>query len=356
MIAYRKYTSLRLKLLEACQLRCRFCHHEGNAGARHVDPVEAVAVARRLRDELGLDKVHLTGGEPTLYPALFELLDALAGHGFRTALTSHGLFPSRIRQELCRRLADGRLEYVNLSMHTDEPSRYLALHGRPPTATARREAAQDLETIRDNAVALAAVGAVRINCVVSDDEADVRTLFRFATRYGTDLRLVPDWTAQRAARRTIARFLANHDARFLRFLVVHPTSNYSAQYLVGGSEVSVKLIRPVGLRSLCDGCPERPRCTEFFGNLRLEGRPLHVRVCIHRQGAPPVQPVAAFLDSPQCRELRERLRTAPLDIESEGGLEEPFGILDRVPLENSGPRNRGEGRGDEYRHALELVD
>jgi cyclic pyranopterin phosphate synthase len=313
--------------LEGCQLHCRFCHHEGNAAAKLVNVDEAVQAALTLRHELGLDKVHLTGGEPTLYPRLFDLIDKLSAHGFRIAITSHGLFSQEVFQHLHCLLKQGNLSYINLSIHTLRPIQYLTINCTTQNDKTYYRAEKDLSIIMDHAVAFSEVGKVNINCVVNKDRDSLEEMFEFACQYKIDLRLVPDWTALRAAHDTISTFLSRHQAGFTKFVVVHPTSNYSAQYVIDGVELSVKLIRAVGIAAMCNGCEMVRHCTEFFGNVRLEGRPLHVRLCIHRQGAPYVQALSQFLDSPQCQELKWRLKSLPsIPNTTSNDLQEPFGI------------------------------
>jgi len=337
LVEYRPYTSLRLKLLEGCQLHCRFCHHEGNASARLVEVETAVQSALKMRSALGLNKVHLTGGEPTLYPHLFELIERLASHHFQVAITSHGLFSEEKCQRLCRLLKQGDLTYMNFSLHTLNPRQHLVINGRIQTEANYQDADEALRMITANITQLAQVGTVNINCVVADESESLVEVFNFARQNQIALRLVPDWTALTAAHRTIGTFLKERQAEFSTFVVVYPTSNYSARYLVDGMNLDVKLIRPVGLDSLCTGCAFIQSCVEFFGNVRLEGNPLHVRLCIHRHGQPYTLPLQQFLESAQCRELRHRLLEPPPTISNPpiGGLREPFGIREPFMLEPS---------------------
>jgi cyclic pyranopterin phosphate synthase len=336
-IEYRPYTSLRLKLLEACQLRCRFCHHEGNASVRLVDVETALESARKMRNALGLNKVHLTGGEPTLYPHLFELIERLASHHFQVAITSHGLFSEEKCQRLYHLLKHGDLTYMNFSLHTLQPEQHLAINGRALNETNYEDAKKALQQIKRNITQLAQVGIVNINCVAAHDSQSLIEVFEFARENRIRLRLVPDWTALNAAHCTIGGFLRARQAEFSTFVVIYPTSNYSARYQVDGTSLDVKLIRPVGLESLCTGCAFVRKCVEFFGNVRLEGNPLHVRLCIHRQGKPYALPLLQFLESTQCHELRQHLLEPPPEISDPfgSGLREPFGLQELPVLQPS---------------------
>jgi molybdenum cofactor biosynthesis enzyme MoaA len=207
MIEFKKYSSLRLKLLEGCQLSCRFCHHEGNDAAKLVKVDEVLRATKQLRQMLGLDKIHLTGGEPTLYPHLLDLGNALASNGFRTAITSHGLFSEKIFQHLYHLMTQGDLEYINFSIHTLDPTQYLIINNMPQTDAQYREAQNALNIITEHAIALSQIGTVNINCVVAQDQASLNDMFTWARQHNLTLRLVPDWTALAAAHQTIGQFL-----------------------------------------------------------------------------------------------------------------------------------------------------
>lgn len=321
MIIVKPYTTIRVKLLEACQLRCNFCHHEGNALARSMRLGEVLEAVARIRAHLPLEKVHLTGGEPTLYPELLALVDALSAHQFRVALTTHGGFGDEMANGLVQRLKDGRVCHVNVSLHTLDAARHAARNGRPTDARARFVAGGELRRVAKNIERLAAAGDLRINCVVDRYEADLDRVVAFAADIGAIIRLVPDWTDPDGADRTIVSFLRRREAQLQRFEVVRGTSNYAVAYDVGGHEVQIKLIRSRGLLSVCSGCNSVDRCTEYFGNLRLEGSPPRVRMCMHHEDTPHVESLDGFLAGDACRELA-RLLIA--EEENVLGLVEPL--------------------------------
>jgi GTP 3',8-cyclase len=326
MIEFKPYTSIRLKLLEGCQLGCRFCHHEGNDSARVVKPDDVLTAARQIRDALGLNKVHLTGGEPTLYPYLTLLVPQLAEYGFAISITSHGLFSSAMLENFLRWTKDGIVGSINFSLHTLDPEHYLTINNLPHNSVSRREAQRSLATIIGNISAFSTHGKISVNCVVASEREALESVFEFTRQQGIALRLVPDWTSLKEAHRTIAAFLHDRRAKVEKFIIVYPTSNYAIRYGVGDTAVDVKLIQQVGITSMCKDCSFMAQCVEFFGNLRLEGNPLQVRLCIHRQGMPYVQSLAEFLQSEQCCELRERLQAKPA-LEGPVPLRDPFGII-----------------------------
>lgn len=312
MIEIKQYTTVRLKLLEGCQLNCRFCHHEGNPFAKSVDMQEVTRLLPKLAGRLGLNKVHLTGGEPTLYRELPRLIEKLSSIGLKIAITTHGLFSEDVFACLHRFLDSGVLDHINFSIHTLDPKRYMELNGIQENQRSYESARKSLETILTHAISLSKTGKVNVNCVPGESIASLSEIFDFTKHNGIPLRLVPDWTILAQADRSIQDFISSRKGTLSKFVVVHPTSNYSAVYSVEGTELAVKLIRPVGLQSMCARCSMKKACIEFLGNLRLEGNPLQARLCIHQDKAPYVQSLDDFLSSPQIDEFKQKLASSPL--------------------------------------------
>ncbi len=55
--------TIRVKLNSACQYRCKFCHQEGDAEAKDIDGKQLIGAMKILSDDLGVSRVHFTGGE-----------------------------------------------------------------------------------------------------------------------------------------------------------------------------------------------------------------------------------------------------------------------------------------------------
>jgi len=150
-IHVEKDTTLRAKIHDSCGLTCTFCHNEGTpvlADNHHRSATSFVAsgpsgrvsiyaatnratflpaampdnaefgiALASLRDALDLSEVHLTGGEPTLHPAVAGLTKIAAAAGFRVGMTSNG---ERGDQVLADCAAVG-LDRVNFSISAPPP-------------------------------------------------------------------------------------------------------------------------------------------------------------------------------------------------------------------------------------------
>ncbi|WP_422745147.1 radical SAM protein [Mycobacterium sp. WMMD1722] len=82
-------------IAETCNLRCPTCFTDSSPDLRNVVPVAAVLASvdqRLIRENGRLDVVMLSGGEPTLHPALPELLAELTARPItRILLNTNGL-------------------------------------------------------------------------------------------------------------------------------------------------------------------------------------------------------------------------------------------------------------------------
>jgi cyclic pyranopterin phosphate synthase len=128
----RQFNYLRLSVTDACNFRCAYCLPGGFCPAPEADAPLRVDEIRRLVTgfaALGVEKVRLTGGEPTLRRDLEDVVRAVvAVPGVRrVGLTTNGY-------DLARRappLRDAGLAFVNVSVDSLDPERFRAVTGRP---------------------------------------------------------------------------------------------------------------------------------------------------------------------------------------------------------------------------------
>ncbi len=108
--------------LSGCNLRCPFCHNASLVLSRPdapagMDSEELLAFLQKRRGRL--QGVCITGGEPTLYPDLPELLRQIHLLGYAVKLDTNGTNPDMLRAVLAEGLAD----YVAMDIK-NSPSRY----------------------------------------------------------------------------------------------------------------------------------------------------------------------------------------------------------------------------------------
>ncbi|HTP10890.1 MAG TPA: GTP 3',8-cyclase MoaA [Anaerolineae bacterium] len=114
---------LRISLTDKCNMRCVYCMSEDMIFQPN-DELMTTAEIRRLVQifaRLGVDKIRLTGGEPTVHPDLLTIVrDVRAANITRISMTTNGL---RLT-ELAAPLKEAGLERVNVSVDTLDPDRF----------------------------------------------------------------------------------------------------------------------------------------------------------------------------------------------------------------------------------------
>lgn len=155
----RAFPYLRLSLLEACNFHCSYCLPEGyKAGAAKPGWLTREEIGRLMRGfaAVGLRKLRLTGGEPSLRVDLTAIIaDAAATPGIeKVAVTTNGIL-------LRRRFADWHsagLTALNVSLDSLDRERFQAItgHDRSEDILAGLELAlaSDLQAVKLNAVLL----------------------------------------------------------------------------------------------------------------------------------------------------------------------------------------------------------
>jgi cyclic pyranopterin phosphate synthase len=129
----RPLRQLRISVTDRCNFRCTYCMPKAIFGARHsflprsdVLSFEEIERVTRILARLGVEKVRLTGGEPTLRRDLSQLVGRLAGiTGLREInLTTNG---SRL-VGLARQLKEAGLTRVTVSLDSLDDETFRAMN------------------------------------------------------------------------------------------------------------------------------------------------------------------------------------------------------------------------------------
>ncbi|KAJ2807347.1 GTP 3',8-cyclase, mitochondrial, partial [Coemansia furcata] len=123
----RFHNYLRISVTEKCNLRCQYCMPEDGidltANEMLLTTDEIIRVARIFVQQ-GVDKIRLTGGEPTVRRDIIDLvrgLDELRPLGLRKiAMTTNGI---ALRRKLPL-LREAGLDGLNISLDTRDPLKF----------------------------------------------------------------------------------------------------------------------------------------------------------------------------------------------------------------------------------------
>jgi GTP 3',8-cyclase len=178
----REIRYLRLSLTDRCNFRCSYC---APAGVDRVeDPLTRAELARVVGvfARLGVQRVRLTGGEPTLRKDLLDVVrDVKATPGIEeVALTTNG----HLLAGMAPALREAGVSRLNVSLDTLDPEKLHRISGR--AATLERIVAGIEAAFR------AGFASVKLNVVVvrGENEEEVGALARFAWRFGATARFI----------------------------------------------------------------------------------------------------------------------------------------------------------------------
>ena len=154
----RRVTYVRVSVTDRCNLRCVYCMPEDQKfrPLPHLMTREEIARACRLLREFGIEKIRLTGGEPTTRPDLPGIVSDLSRIGFPggIALSTNGVLFPRMAHEL---LAAG-LTRVNISLDSAEAEHFRKIarrdHFRPVQEAIELAHSLPFEAVKLNAVVI----------------------------------------------------------------------------------------------------------------------------------------------------------------------------------------------------------
>ena len=113
--------------LQGCNFRCPFCHNSDLLGSEGPETIPVETLLAFLKKRVGLlDAVCITGGEPTLQPALEELIIKIKELGYLVKLDTNGNRP-KVLKDL---VGKGLIDYVAMDIKNC-PTKYGVTAGVP---------------------------------------------------------------------------------------------------------------------------------------------------------------------------------------------------------------------------------
>ncbi len=175
---------LRVSVLDRCNLACVYCMPRGGiAGIGPADQLAAQEIERLVRifAGLGVQKIRLTGGEPTLRRGIAEIAARVKGvNGIQElAMTSNGIALAKMAASL----KEAGLDRVNISLDTLQPEKFRRITGQDRLSDVLAAVEASLE---------AGLRPVKLNTVlmrdINDDE--ILPLARFAVAKQIGIRFI----------------------------------------------------------------------------------------------------------------------------------------------------------------------
>ncbi len=120
----RVVTNLRIAVTKKCNLRCFYCHKEGESNPGEEISAERIVEIARAFKELGVRKLKITGGEPLLRKDLPDIILNLPEFE-EISMTTNGILLEKYAEEL----RECGLSRVNVSLDTLDAEKYRWITG-----------------------------------------------------------------------------------------------------------------------------------------------------------------------------------------------------------------------------------
>ena len=179
----RPTLNLRVAVTQNCNLRCGYCHREGETGLGSASEmrVDEIAGIVKVAVGLGISRVKLTGGEPLYRKDIVDIVAEIGKlRGLQDlAMTTNGCFLASLAKDL----KTNGLRRVNVNIPTLSSETYRDLTG-----------GRDLRNVIDGIREAVRVGLfpVKLNMVLLQgvNTGEVERMIGFAERAGAILQLI----------------------------------------------------------------------------------------------------------------------------------------------------------------------
>jgi cyclic pyranopterin phosphate synthase len=120
----RAVTNLRVSVTQRCNLRCIYCHAEGERSPEAELSLEDIREILRVAAGLGMRSVKFTGGEPLIREDILDIVRAVP-EGLESSMTTNGI----LLAGYARNLKDAGLSRINVSLDSLDPECYREITG-----------------------------------------------------------------------------------------------------------------------------------------------------------------------------------------------------------------------------------
>jgi cyclic pyranopterin phosphate synthase len=246
----RGVNSIRISVTQRCNLRCFFCHKEGELSVKDEMSLDEIVGIAKTACALGMRRVKLTGGEPLLRGDLSQIISGIARYAEEVALTTNGVQLVDRAGELRR----AGLNRINVSLHSIDPQTYSKITGR----NYQKQVLQGIKTALDEGLE-----PLKVNMVVlkgmNDDE--ISSMINLAADLGFILQLIEFQPVQKAS---ATHWQSFHDdltgieawlrknAHDIEERSMHRRVKYFLER--EGHSVCVEVVRPMHNPAFCSNC------------------------------------------------------------------------------------------------------
>ncbi len=176
----RRFDYIRISLTDRCNLGCFYCKKslfKPLPRSEILTLEEITFLVSVFREQFGIQKVRLTGGEPLLRKEINKLIENISGMNVKIKITTNGVFLDNFIEFFKEKKVS-----VNVSLDTLNEEKFFKISGD-----------RNLKKVIDNIQRCASSGInLKINTValrgINDDE--ILNLINFSNSIGTEIRFI----------------------------------------------------------------------------------------------------------------------------------------------------------------------
>ena len=280
--------AIRIKLTGICNRTCSFCHEEGDMKRiQNIIPADDFFTCiGQIMKKTGIQRIMLTGGEPTIHPKLVNIICGLKEFSNEISITTNGI--KKISLEEWQRFKEVGLTKVIISIHDTLASDLQSLESVKKTLSwAENALANQYQNIKN---VISADIYSRINIVAysgfEKTYNSVKKLLDLQKNDSPEIRLLNNLVQPFESQWIIKKIITKLGAYEIGKYQKAGSSNVINQYITPkGKVLSVKLAFPYYLEGICKNCLIQDKCYEGFYGIRVERlmNNYYVRLCIYKQ-------------------------------------------------------------------------
>lgn len=107
----------------SCNNRCKWCYTDTKSFPKEIMPLDYAKEVLSSMSKAGIKKCTLIGGEPTLYPHIFELIEYGSGLGLFMKIVSNAVLLEN--EEYVKKLKNVNLSLIAISIHGINTQNYM---------------------------------------------------------------------------------------------------------------------------------------------------------------------------------------------------------------------------------------
>ncbi|MGP3667089.1 MAG: GTP 3',8-cyclase MoaA [Candidatus Bathyarchaeota archaeon] len=247
----RPITSLRISLTQKCNLKCFYCHKEGEVKENNEMTSGEIEKIVKVASYFGVSKVKLTGGEPLLRNDIFDVISKIKSIKGITeiSMTTNGtLLAGKVKW-----LKEAGLSRVNVNFPSKKKSTYKAITGKDYVKNVEEGIEKACE---------AGLNPVKVNMVVlkSLNDEEVWDMINYLANKDLTLQLI-ELEKLGDAKKLYDKYYFSLDdvekqlASKAEKVEIRSLHNRKVYYLnESGRKIRVELVRPFHNSSFCINC------------------------------------------------------------------------------------------------------